>query len=200
MSTIRGISYFLSTAVTMILTLWILAVLTGCGTLPPPQSPAASACAWERAAVEATGAAVAALDAAARDLPEDTGAEVRTALDAARAVVVLGRASVALCDDARDRPHWWTWAGDALAALSGVVEVLREAGVPYTREVGVAVAVVQATLAAMAPPPTRGETCPIQKGGNSPPTRAELDEAVRVLEAARDQPERVEPCWTKELI
>jgi hypothetical protein len=168
----------------MLLAVAVVAV-PGCGvgTMPDPDTPQASDCAWERAAVEATSAAVAALDAAAESVEGDQAEAVRAAVIAARAVVTTGRSAVDLCDDAVTRPRWWTWAGDALAALGGIVDILQASGVPYTREVSIAVAVVQATLAAMSPP---SEVCPVDggKGGRwcaDPPSMAELRHATEVL-------------------
>jgi hypothetical protein len=106
------------------LALVVALLAAGCTPLVPPRTAAdVSPCAWERAAVEATSGAVAALDAAVRGLPGDAAEEVRTAVEAARAVVEMGRAAVRLCDDAVSRPQWWTWAGSAMRALGSVVEL-----------------------------------------------------------------------------
>lgn len=136
----------------------VLALIVGCVPSQPPASAddADQACRWEAAAVEATGAAVEALDHALDSGPADVPEEAQRALAAARETVVAGRAAVALCEDAVSRPRWWTWAGDALRALVAITDTLKAAGVPYTREIGIALGVVQATLAAMAPPEPGG--------------------------------------------
>lgn len=168
--------------------LLVILALGGCN-IPEPQEPddQAQVCRWEAAAVEATGAAVEALDHALASGPGEVPEEARLALATARETVVAGRAAVALCEDAVSRPRWWTWAGDALRALVAITDTLKTAGVPYAREIGIALAVVQSTLAAMAPPEPENEGAGDGKG-SAAPSLAELQHATAVLRKRIQKP------------
>jgi len=126
----------------------VAVTFAGCE-IPPPQSAPTDPCRWEGAAVEALGGAVGALEQLAPESDEMTRA-IALSLES----LELGRASVAICHmaSASERPRWWAWAAGGLRALSAILGIIKEAGVPIPSALQTGLAVISTALSMMSPP------------------------------------------------
>ena len=111
MSTIRGLGYFATTAVTILLTLWILTVLTGCGAAP---------CATERSVVSALDLGVSVAD---HQLADSGASGWEEASRYSHGAVELGRAAVDGCELLRDGAGWEAWVTMALEAAGSLAAI-----------------------------------------------------------------------------
>ena len=111
MTIFRGLGYFVTTAVTMLLTLWILSTLTGCGAAP---------CTTERSVVSALDIGVAVAD---RQLADSGASGWEDASRYSHGAVELGRAAVDGCEILRDGAGWQAWVTMALEAAESLAAI-----------------------------------------------------------------------------